>query len=60
MVITIIRVYKKNREGRCIFSHTKLLRESFLVAKSTSTNPANDGLYKLLVKEELLKNEKQN
>ena len=33
---------------------TKLLRESFLSAKSTSTKPANEGLYKLdSFKEEL-------
>jgi hypothetical protein len=36
------------------FARTKLLRESFLViAKSTSTKPANDGLYNSLFKEEL-------
>lgn len=43
-----------------VFSHTKLLRESLFEAKSTSTNPANDGLYNSLFKEELFKNEKRN
>lgn len=32
---------------------TKLLRESFLSVKSTSTKPANDGLYSPLLTEEL-------
>ena len=36
------------------FAHTKLWRESFLLlAKSTSTKPANDGLYDSLFEEEL-------